>query len=337
MDSNLAVKPGSEVEYGERRFVIMQVIGFETVVARDVESGELERLAIADLRPVSSPEPSVLPPDLAELDDRDWAEARRRLDLIEPVLEKARLPRSVMAERARAGGVEVTTLYRWARAFRTTGLASGIPVIAMEAPPVPDERRFYAEILRQVFTPFRASKSAGQLRYEVLRLLATVEVKLLIIDEIQHVLAGPLLKQRQFLNVIKHLGNELQIPIVAAGTQDAFNAIQTDPQLANRFEPAVLRRWRGLPATVGQFRGRAPTRAPLWARRAGVGTQNSESVGGDYRRDLSASLPGCARCDRTWRRADHERLNRALRVHHPLPPAACHHQCILMPVHCCPV
>ena len=122
-------------------------------------------------------------------------------------------------------------------------VASGIPVIAMEAPPVPDERRFYAEILRQVFAPFRASKPVGQLQYEVLRLLATVEVKLLIIDEIQHVLAGPLLKQRQFLNVIKHLGNELQIPIVAAGTQDAFNAIQTDPQLANRFEPAVLRRW----------------------------------------------------------------------------------------------
>jgi len=57
------------------------------------------------------------------------------------------------------------------------------------------------------------------------------------------VLAGPLLKQRQFLNVIKHMGNELQIPIVAAGTQDAFNAIQTDAQLANRFEPAVLRGW----------------------------------------------------------------------------------------------
>ena len=120
-------------------------------------------------------------------------------------------------------------------------IASGIPVIAMEAPPVPDERRFYAEVLRQVFAPFRASKPVGQLQYEVLRLLATL--KLLIIDEIQHVLAGPLLKQRQFLNVIKYLGNELQIPIVAAGTQDAFNAIQTDPQLANRFEPAVLRRW----------------------------------------------------------------------------------------------
>jgi hypothetical protein len=35
----------------------------------------------------------------------------------------------------------------------------------------------------------------------------------------------------------------VQLPIVAVGTQDAFNAIQTDPQLANRFEPAVLHRW----------------------------------------------------------------------------------------------
>jgi putative transposase len=126
MDSNLAIKPGSEVDYGERRFVIMQVISFEAVVARDVETGELERLAIADLRPISTPGPVVLPPDLAERDDRDWAEARRRLDLIEPVLEKARLPRRVMAERAREGGVEVTTLYRWTRAFRTTGLLSSL-------------------------------------------------------------------------------------------------------------------------------------------------------------------------------------------------------------------
>jgi len=66
---------------------------------------------------------------------------------------------------------------------------------------------------------------------------------MLVIDEIQHVLAGPTLKQRHFLNVIKYLGNELQIPIVAVGTRDAFNAVQTDPQLANRFEPELLGRW----------------------------------------------------------------------------------------------
>jgi hypothetical protein len=116
-------------------------------------------------------------------------------------------------------------------------------VVAIEAPPVPDERRLYQAILREVFAPFRSSARAGQLEHEVVSLLGAIGVKVLIIDEIQHVLAGPLLRQRAFLNVIKHLGNELQLPIVAVGTQDAFNAIQTDPQLANRFEPAVLQRW----------------------------------------------------------------------------------------------
>ena len=104
-------------------------------------------------------------------------------------------------------------------------------------------RRFQQAILSKIFAQFRPSRTAGQLQVEVLRLLSEVGVKMPIIDEIQHVLAGPMLKQRHFLNVIKYLGNELQIPIVAVGTHDAFNAIQTDPQLANRFEPALLRKW----------------------------------------------------------------------------------------------
>jgi len=51
---------------------------------------------------------------------------RRRLDLIQPVLDAAHLPRSVMSERARDAGVEVTTLYRWARLYRATGLLSSL-------------------------------------------------------------------------------------------------------------------------------------------------------------------------------------------------------------------
>jgi hypothetical protein len=70
MGSNLALKPCSEVDYGERRFAIMQLISFETVVARDVETGELERLPIAGRRSISGAEPSVPPPDLNGLDDR---------------------------------------------------------------------------------------------------------------------------------------------------------------------------------------------------------------------------------------------------------------------------
>jgi hypothetical protein len=120
---------------------------------------------------------------------------------------------------------------------------SRIPVVVIQARPAPEEREFYQAILDQVFAPFRPSSSVEDLQHETLRMLVTINVKMLIIDEIHHVLAGPLLKQRHFLNVIKYMGNELQIPHVAAGTHDAFNAIQIDPQLANRFEPALLPRW----------------------------------------------------------------------------------------------
>jgi hypothetical protein len=73
----------------------MQLIGFDFVVARDIETDDLVRLAVVDLNPVSPAPSSVLAlPDLTEVDDRDWAEARRRLDLIAPLLDGTRSPRA---------------------------------------------------------------------------------------------------------------------------------------------------------------------------------------------------------------------------------------------------
>ena len=74
--SGLSIKDGAEVECGGRRFIIMQRVGFDFVVARDIETDDLVRLAVVDLNPVS-PAPSPVPslPDLNKVDDRDWAEA----------------------------------------------------------------------------------------------------------------------------------------------------------------------------------------------------------------------------------------------------------------------
>ncbi len=124
------------------------------------------------------------------------------------------------------------------------GDASCVPVLIVEAPVVPDEARFYSRILDSLFVPFKPSARADQKEFQVLRILPQLGVRMLIIDEIHHVLAGTMLRQRQFLNVIKSLGNQLQVPLVGVGTRDAFNAIHTDPQLANRFEPAVLPKWK---------------------------------------------------------------------------------------------
>ena len=76
-----------------------------------------------------------------------------------------------------------------------------------------------------------------------MRLMHASEVDLLIIDEVHNLLSGTQLLQRRMLNLLRWLGNELQIPIVAAGTAEALHAIQSDDQLANRFEPIALPRW----------------------------------------------------------------------------------------------
>lgn len=123
------------------------------------------------------------------------------------------------------------------------GDAAKIPVLFMQAPPTPDENRFYNTILELLFAPYKPGDKAGQKQFQVIKLLRTVGLKVLIIDEIHHLLAGTMTKQRAFLNVIKYLGNELEIPIVGVGTTDAFRAIQTDPQLSNRFDRAFLPRW----------------------------------------------------------------------------------------------
>lgn len=117
------------------------------------------------------------------------------------------------------------------------------PVLLIQAPPEPDEKRFYNTILDKLFAPTRTSEKIDSRQQRVLSLLQELEVKVLIIDEIHHILAGSPSKQRLFLNVIKYLSNELQIPLICAGTKLAFNAIQTDAQLSNRFEPRILNRW----------------------------------------------------------------------------------------------
>ncbi len=71
-----------------------------------------------------------------------------------------------------------------------------------------------------------------------------MQLKVLVIDEIHHLLAGSTEKQRGFLNVIKYLGNELQIPIVGVGTEAAKRSIATDPQLSNRFKRVELPLWK---------------------------------------------------------------------------------------------
>lgn len=117
------------------------------------------------------------------------------------------------------------------------------PVVMIEAPPLPDEARLYTILLETLFAPFKYSDSTDAKEAAAYKMLKAVGCRMLIIDEIHNLLAGTISRQKTVLNALKRLGNTLKVSIVAVGTNDAYRAIHTDPQLANRFRPATLPRW----------------------------------------------------------------------------------------------
>lgn len=118
------------------------------------------------------------------------------------------------------------------------------PIIRIDAPPSADERSLYCAILERFWTPYRPTDALPKLRYQVIHLMRQNQVRLLIIDEFHSMLEGTPRKQREMMNVIKLLCNELAIPVIGVGTEDAVRVLHTDPQHASRFDVFPLRNWK---------------------------------------------------------------------------------------------
>jgi len=124
------------------------------------------------------------------------------------------------------------------------GETIGIPLLIMQMPSDPTIARFYALLLHAMQAPFSMKAKVSDLETVALDLMRKCNVRMLIIDEIHNMLAGRQNVQREFLNLIRFLGNELRIPIVGIGIREAWHAICTDPQLENRFSPIILPLWQ---------------------------------------------------------------------------------------------
>ena len=122
--------------------------------------------------------------------------------------------------------------------------AIAVPVLKVQMPPAPDERRFFSAVLEGLGAPSRSNDRLAAKQDVAMRMLRATDVRLLAIDEVHNILSGSRDQQRRFLNLLRWLGNELQIPLVAVGTWEALRAIQSDDQLANRFVPFSLPPWR---------------------------------------------------------------------------------------------
>jgi putative transposase len=118
--------PGSIVYVGKDRYEIVATYDLKNVLAKS-DTGEQKILPVAYLR--SSPEEDN-PADngistVGHVDDKLWAIAIWRFEVIKPLLKDGRTKNEVIA-RAKHFDISPVTVYRWISDFETTGTTSAL-------------------------------------------------------------------------------------------------------------------------------------------------------------------------------------------------------------------
>lgn len=118
------------------------------------------------------------------------------------------------------------------------------PVAYIQSPPGPSEHILLDKLIKMHGMAVRTNDSADRKLMQVMEMLQRVQTKVLIVDELNSLLAGSVTKQRFYLNMLKYISNELQIGIVAAGTKEALYAVDSDAQIKSRFPQRTLPLWK---------------------------------------------------------------------------------------------
>ena len=160
----------------------------------------------------------------------EWPGMQRMPNLL--IIGPTNNGKSMIVEKFRRGHLPVTEEDR-----------ERIPVLCVQMPSDPSVLRFYIALLAALGAPLQPRRRLADVEQLALGLLRSTGVRMLVIDELHNVLAGQNSSRREFLNLLRFLGNELRIPIVGVGTREAYLAVRSDDQLENRFEPVVLPLW----------------------------------------------------------------------------------------------
>lgn len=179
-----------------------------------------------------------------------YARAEAVLAALEDLLsfpKRMRMPNLLLVGPTNNGKTMIVEKFRRAhRAIAATETDEGaalLPVVSIQMPAGPDEGRFFGAILDALGMPFSARDRIATKQDMAVRMMRATGVRLLVIDELHNLLSGTTLQQRRLLNLLRWLGNELQIPLVGVGTAEALRAIRSDDQLVNRFAPVALPLW----------------------------------------------------------------------------------------------
>lgn len=176
-----------------------------------------------------------------------YGAARNVIDRIEDLVQRPRVSRmhSMLVIASTDNGK--TSIRKRVEAkhesYATPDSKVHMPVVSIQMPSNPDEKTLYNAIVKGMRHPTYMSSKIDHIRGAVISLIEELHVKLLMIDEVQHIDRIPYRRQRILLDSLKYLSNECSLPIVAFGTEEAINVFHSDLQLQNRFKKIYLPKW----------------------------------------------------------------------------------------------
>ncbi|HVA54384.1 MAG TPA: TniB family NTP-binding protein [Gammaproteobacteria bacterium] len=124
------------------------------------------------------------------------------------------------------------------------GRLSVMPVVVISMSGAYDMRTVYGRVMFALEVPCSERLTTTAREIQVLHLLRRVSCILLVLDEFQDISKGTDREQRRALDAVKLLMNQLNLPILALGTQEAGRALQSDAHLAARFSHTALPVWK---------------------------------------------------------------------------------------------
>jgi hypothetical protein len=168
----------------------------------------------------------------------------KQLDDVFAYPKSLRMPNILLVGRSDNGKSSIVQhfVHRHPMIMREDG-SPGPCVAWVSMPATPSESSFWSEVLWSLNIRHGERDPPEKKRRQAFDAMEYASVRVLAIDEFNHLTnAGK--DAAKLLAAIKNISSALRIPIIASGTQAAINALNSDPQMKSRFEPAVLDRWK---------------------------------------------------------------------------------------------
>lgn len=177
-------------------------------------------------------------------------------------------------------------------------------IVMFDASGARTTREVYGRILQSLDGPAARNMHGPDREQAVVRLFRALEVRALIVDEVQDIAKGSEREQQRVLDGIKHVMNTARVPLIGLGAPESERALVTDRHLAQRLSVHRLEPWRvdqeflDLMSTVTES---LPLRKPSQIRTERALKYLIEETGGSLRRIMDLLTKAAVRAIQTGR------------------------------------